>query len=134
MGRSAARRPRTWWQFARFAGVGASGYAVNLITFAVVARVTGVDYRGAATVAFLVAVTNNFVWNRRWTFTARSGGRLRQAGRFLTVSVVAFLLSVTVLSLLVRGAGVPRLAAQAIATLVVTPLSFSWNRCWTFSA
>ena len=53
--------------------VGASGYVVNLATFALCVEALGFHYPVAATVAFLVAVTNNFWWNRHWTFRARGG-------------------------------------------------------------
>ena len=55
----------------------------------------------AATLAFVVAVTNNFWWNRHWTFGARGGHAGFQAARFFTVSVVAFLFAAAMLELLV---------------------------------
>ena len=45
----------------------------------------------AATCAFVVAVANNFWWNRHWTFGAADGHAGFQAARFFTVSVAAFL-------------------------------------------
>ncbi len=67
------RRPGNWLQLVRFALVGASGYAVNLAVFSVLVHGPGVNFRVAALCAFLVAVGNNFLWNRRWTFRARDG-------------------------------------------------------------
>ena len=82
-------------------------------------------YLVAATLAFLVAVSNNFLWNRHWTFRAGDGrARRHQAARFLLVSVVAFLVGLVLLTLLVEVAGMPRGPAQAIAIVAVTPLSF----------
>ena len=120
-----------WWQFARFAAVGASGYAVNLVVFWSAVHPLGLDHRLAATLAFLVAVTNNFIWNRHWTFRARGGHAGFQAARFFAVSIGAFLLSLAVLELLVQ-AGVPELAAQAVAILCATPVNFVGNRLWSF--
>jgi putative flippase GtrA len=124
------RRRRALTQFARFAVVGASGYAVNLAVFAA-AHAAGAHYRIAATVAFLAAVAWNFAGNRRWTFAGHDGRASHQAARFLTVSVVAFLLGLGVLSVLV-AAGLPELLAQAISIVAVTPVSFAGNRLWTF--
>ncbi len=129
----ALRRPATWLELVRFAVVGASGYVVNLAVFSVlVAR--GTDYRLAATGAFLVAVANNFAWNRRWTFRARGGHAGNQAARFLVVSVVAFLAGLGFLHALVDGAGLPEVPAQAIAIVAATPLSFLGNKLWSFAA
>ena len=131
LARTLRHRP-LWLQFGRFAIVGASGYVVNLATFTALLRGTATDYRLCATVAFLTAVTNNFVWNRRWTFRLRGGRRIAHAGRFLCVSVGAFMLNLAVLSILVEVVGVPPLAGQATAILAATPASFVGNKLWTF--
>lgn len=125
------RQAGNWWQFARFAAVGASGYVVNLAVFAVMVGPVASGHRIAATVAFAVAVSNNFMWNRHWTFRAGAGHAGFQAARFLTVSVGAFLLSLLVLELLVR-AGVPEVGAQAAAIVCATPVNFVGNRLWSF--
>jgi putative flippase GtrA len=121
-----------WLQLVRFALVGASGYVVNLAVFTVAVHVLGIDYRVAAVLAFLVSVANNFWWNRHWTFDARGGHAGFQAARFLTVSVAAFLLSYVVLLLLVEGAGLPEVLAQATAIVTATPLSFLGQKLWSF--
>ena len=131
--RHGLRKPAAWLQLMRFALVGASGYVVNLAVFAALVPGAGIDYRLGATGAFLVAVANNFVWNRRWTFRARAGRRRHQAARFLTVSVVAFLVGLGLLHLLVEGAGMAELPAQALSIVLATPLSFVGNKLWSFA-
>jgi dolichol-phosphate mannosyltransferase len=126
------RQKQNWWQLVRFTAVGASGYVVNLGTFAL-AMDLGHDYRVAAVVAFLVAVTNNFLWNRHWTFDAADGHPGRQAARFLIVSVGGFLVNLVLLELLV-AAGLPEIGAQALAVAAATPCNFLGNRLWTFRA
>jgi putative flippase GtrA len=120
-----------WAQLARFCAVGASGYAVNLIVFSLLVHGVGLHFGPAAVLSFLVAVGNNYLWNRIWTFRAR-GVRVRlQAARFFAVSVAALALNLVVLTALV-GAGTSELSAQAVAILVVAPASFFANRSWTF--
>jgi dolichol-phosphate mannosyltransferase len=126
------RRPANWFQLVRFGLVGASGYVVNLAVFSLLVHGPGVNYRAAALGAFLVAVANNFLWNRRWTFRARDGHAGFQAARFFTVSVAAFAFNLAVLELLVAGVGLPEVPAQAIAIATATPLSFLGNKLWTF--
>ncbi len=128
----ALRQPRHWLQLLRFCVVGASGYAVNLAVFFAFTVPIGSGHRSAAVAAFLVAVTNNFFWNRHWTFHAGEGHAGFQAARFLAVSVGAFLFSLVVLELLIVAAGMPELAAQAVAIVSATPLSFLGNRLWSF--
>jgi dolichol-phosphate mannosyltransferase len=130
--RHGLRHPANWFQLVRFAAVGASGYVVNLAVFTALVHLLEIDYWLAAVPAFLVSVANNFWWNRHWTFDARDGHAGFQAARFLTVSVVAFLLSWGVLVLLVEGAGLPKVPAQAIAIVTATPLSFLGQKLWSF--
>jgi dolichol-phosphate mannosyltransferase len=132
--RHGLRRPHNWLQLVRFACVGASGYVVNLATFAAAVHLLAVDYRVAATVAFLVAVTNNFVWNRHWTFDARDGHAGFQAVRFFAVSVVAFGFNLAALQALVAGAALAEVPAQAIAIVLATPVSFAGNKLGSFTA
>jgi dolichol-phosphate mannosyltransferase len=128
------RRRSLPMQFVRFALVGASGYVVNIGVFALAVHALHVHYRLAAAAGFLVAVSSNFVWNRRWTFAAHAGRRAHQAVRFLVVSVGAFLLGLALLSALVDWAGLPSVLAQAVSIVAAMPLSFMANRLWTFPA
>jgi len=131
--RAGLRRPHNWVQLVKFCAVGGSGYVVNLTVFAVCVEALGLHHLIAATIAFVVAVTNNFWWNRHWTFKARSGHAGFQAARFFTVSITAFLVAASVLELLVSVVGVPKLAAQAISIATATPLNFIGNKMWSFS-
>jgi putative flippase GtrA len=130
--RTGMRHAHNWWQLARFTAVGASGYVVNLLTFTVCVHAVGMDYRLAAVAAFLVAVTNNFWWNRHWTFDASGGHAGEQAVRFLVVSLGAFAVNLVLLQVLVGGAGLAEVLAQAIAVAAATPCNFLGNKLWTF--
>jgi len=130
--RSGMRRRHNWVQLVKFCAVGGSGYVVNLAVFALVFAGLGWHHLVAATLAFAVAVTNNFYWNRHWTFSAREGHAGFQAARFFTVSVVAFLFAATVLEVLVSQTDLPELAAQALSVVAATPLNFVGNKMWSF--
>jgi dolichol-phosphate mannosyltransferase len=131
--RAGLRKARNWRQLAKFCIVGGSGYVVNLCVFALCLEGFGFHHLLAATAAFVAGVTNNFWWNRHWTFRARSGRADVQAPRFFTVSVVAFLFALGVLELLVSVVGVAELPAQAIAVVTATPLNFIGNKMWSFA-
>ena len=129
------RMPANWIQLIRFGAVGASGYAVNLGVFTLLVHVAGIDYKLAAVAAFLVALTNNFVWNRAWTFAEASGGHAGfQAARFCVVSLVAFGFNLAVLFALVEWLGMEKVTAQAIAIAAATPLNVLGNKLWSFRA
>ncbi len=128
------RDPENWAQLLRFGLVGGSGYVVNLIAFAILTGAGDLHHIVAAIGAFLVAVTNNFVWNRMWTFRAEAPGRrpAHQGMRFLTVSVVGLGVNLAILEALVTGADLGELPAQAIAVAVAMPVNFIGNKLWTF--
>lgn len=126
------RRPANWLQLVRFGLVGGVGFIVNLAVYTLLVHGAGLEYRVASVVAWLVAVVNNFVLNRHWTFSARDGLAHRQAVRFLLVSLVTEVISLLVLTALVEGAGLAKVPAQAIAVGAATPLSFLGNKLWSF--
>jgi putative flippase GtrA len=126
----ALRRPANWIQLAKFCLVGASGYVVNLAVYATLLHFD-VHYLVAAVCSFLVAVTNNYTWNRLWTFRHQRGHLVFQGMRFLAVSTAALGANLAFLSILV-ALGVPKLPAQAAAIALVTPWNFVANKLWSF--
>ena len=130
--RHGVRKPHNWFQLGKFLLVGLSGYVVNLAVFTFSLEVLGVHHIAAATIAFGVAVMNNFWWNRHWTFSARGGHAGFQAARFFTVSVIAFLIQLVLLELLISAAGLPKVLAQAISLILATPVNFVGNKMWSF--
>jgi putative flippase GtrA len=127
------RRPENWVQLFKFGAVGATGYAINIVAFALLVEVLGVHHIAAAVGAFCVAVTNNFLWNRHWTFAAGDGHAGFQAARFLAVSLGGLGVNLVVLAVLVDVAGAPPVASQAVAVGVAMPVNFVGNKLWTFS-
>ncbi len=125
------RRVATWVQLLAFCAVGATGYAVNLAIYAAL-LVAGVSFAPAAVCSFLVAVVNNYTLNRLLTFRDRRGCVVRQGARYVSVSVVALMANLVVLTLLVWS-GIGEIPAQGIAIVLVTPVSFLGNKLWSFA-
>jgi putative flippase GtrA len=127
----ALRRPQNWLELLKFSAVGASGYVVNLGVYIALLNGAGFHYLPAAACSFVVAVSNNYVWNRHWTFRNRRGHLYYQGLRFLAVSLVALGLNLLLLrGLVALDAG--KIVAQAIAIVLVTPFSFTANKLWSF--
>lgn len=129
--RHGVKQSHNWIQLIKFGAVGASGYAVNLVVYELARSVFEIHYLTAAVIAFCFAVTNNFLWNRYWTFKARDGHAGFQAARFFVVSLLALAFNLVVLKLLVN-AGINEFHAQAIAIVCATPLNFVGNKLWSF--
>jgi putative flippase GtrA len=118
-------------QLAKFCTVGASGYVVNLSVYSALLLGADLDYRLAATASFLVAATNNYTWNRLWTFRGQRGHFAYQGMRFTLVSALAYLGNLVWLTLFV-WLGMHKVLAQAIAIVLVTPFNFAGNKLWSF--
>jgi dolichol-phosphate mannosyltransferase len=126
------RKPENWVQLFKFGVVGATGYVLNLLVFGVLNQGLGVNHLLAAVASFCVAVSNNFLLNRHWTFQATEGHAGFQAARFFAVSVLALGVNLALLYLLVDVASAPELPSQAIAVAFAMPFNFLGNKLWTF--
>jgi putative flippase GtrA len=127
----ALKARRNWVQLLKFSAVGGSGFAVNLVVYALALNALGLEYHLAATVSFLVAAANNYLWNRLWTFRDQRGHIGSQGFRFFVVSGLAYGANQLFLSGFVSmGAG--KLIAQAVAIVLVTPVNFIGNKLWSF--
>ena len=127
------RKGQNWLQLIRFGAVGASGYAVNLISFAILIHLIGVTYWVASPIAYLIGTANNFYWNRRWTFShAREAHPAPQAWKFFAVSLLSFGVNYAVLITLVKTTGMEQVLAQAIANAVGMPVNFLGQKLWSF--
>jgi putative flippase GtrA len=126
----ALKQPHNWVQLAKFCAVGATGYVINLGVYWLLIN-AGVHYLLAAICSFLVAVTNNYIWNRQWTFRGQRGHVGAQGARFLVVSLLALGANLLCLHVLI-GFGLGKLVAQAIAIVIVTPVNFIGNKLWSF--
>jgi putative flippase GtrA len=130
---AAARRPASWWQLLKFGIVGGSGYVINIAVFAVLNSSFGLHHAVAAVGAFCVAVFNNFLWNRYWTFGPGEAHPAFQAARFFAVSIASLAINLVVLELLIGATSLGDVAAQAVAVAVAMPFNFLGNKLWTFA-
>jgi putative flippase GtrA len=127
----ALRQRHNWAQLAKFCVVGASGYIVNLAVYTALLNGADLDYRLAATGSFVVAVSNNYLWNRLWTFRHVRGHFAFQGLRFFVVALLAYAGNLAILTLLVE-LGLGEIVSQAIAIVLVTPANFIGNKLWSF--
>ena len=103
--------------------VGASGFVINFIVFWLLTR-AGVGYALASVASFAVAVSNNYGWNRLWTFRGQRDAVVDQGARFAVVAVFSLGANLLFLHALV-SAGVRPLVAQVAAIVFVTPLNYA---------
>jgi dolichol-phosphate mannosyltransferase len=117
----------------RFGLVGASGVAVNSAFLYVFHGVLGWALIPASVFAVEAAIVNNFLWNDRWTFSARDKTPYRFF-RFNLVSLGGLVVNTVVLALLVAMTGIHYLIANLIAIAAAMAWNFAANSRWTWRA
>ncbi|KYZ76411.1 polysaccharide synthesis protein GtrA [Anaerosporomusa subterranea] len=120
-------------EFVKFSLVGASGTLVNLAIYSL-AIYLGTNYMAAATISFLVAVTNNFYWNFIWTFKGKAPEksiRWKYVSFFL-ISVLNFGINLIALKYLVDVYMLNKILAQILAIGVASVFNFLLNYLITF--
>ncbi len=129
------RKPENWAQLVQFGLVGASGFVINQAIFLSCYHALHIQYPIAYVLAFLVAFSNNFIWNRHWTFNHTRGEiHVAQQGlRFFLISSSSAAIGLGILKLLV-DAGLSVTPAELIAIVTVVPISFVGNKLWSFSS
>ncbi len=129
-------------KYLKFAIIGGIGAIINLLVLWTSVELFNVHYLWAAVVAFIIADTNNFIWNRLWTF--KSKGKIHfQYPQFLLVSLDGLMLNLIILWALVEEvlpslglrqdrASLYIVLAQVIAIFLVSLFNFLANSMWTF--
>jgi putative flippase GtrA len=118
-------------QFIKFGIVGVSNTLLSFAIYTVLLKVFGVWYLAASAIGFIIGAVNGFLLNRRWTFAGHVGDALTPV-RWGVVQGCGLALNLGLLYLFVDGAGVEKLLGQALATAIVTVVTFLVNRAWTF--
>jgi putative flippase GtrA len=118
-------------QFVKFGIVGVSNTLLTFAVYTLLLKVLGVWYLAASAIGFVVGTVNSFLLNRRWTFRGHIGDAFTPL-RWSVVQGCGLGLNEGLLYVFVTGAALDKLVGQALATAVVTVLTFIANRAWTF--
>ncbi|MEK9656976.1 MAG: glycosyltransferase family 2 protein [bacterium] len=73
--------------FIKFSLVGFIGLIVDMGIFAILFNKYQIDIRLATSIAFSIAVTNNYLLNKRWTFKNRCPYNMKEYGSFIMISL-----------------------------------------------
>src|SRR3989304_4322830 len=114
----ARRNKKELKRFIKFTFVGALGAVVDFGMLNLLAHVLDVDLRIAGTISFTLAVTQNFLWNRYWTYPeSKAHSFLNQYLQFFVINAMALLIRLPILTFL------PSPFKIAIDAIFHTPLA-----------
>ena len=83
-------------------------------------------------IGFVLAATNNYVWNRIWTFQSQGSEILREYSTFFIISLVGLGINNAVIYLLHDRLKLNFYLAKILAIGVVTLWNFGMNYLFTF--
>ena len=123
-------------QITRFGVVGIVGTVLNICIFALLVTGLKLNHNVGSVVAFLVAVTHNYVMNRAWTFASRTEQNRSLArgwAKYFSVNLLGFGVNLIVLNAVVAVCG-PRydVPGQMLGILVGMALNFLLSRHFVF--
>jgi putative flippase GtrA len=126
-----------WVRFGKFNLVGAMGMAVQLGALAAFDRLWPGHYLACTAAAVELTLLHNFVWHLHTTWRDRrdSTATLGQLLRFhLSNGLVSMAGNLALMPLLVHGARIPVVVANAIAILCLSLVNFCLGNVWAFAA
>jgi putative flippase GtrA len=118
-------------QPARFVLVGAGGFVLNVLAFALLFDL-GAWYLAASVLAYFASNSAMYVGNRYFTFGLSHDGFLGAYLRYVVVGAVVAALTALLLTVFVERLGVDPRIGQALALSVLVPLSFLLSKRLAF--
>jgi len=118
--------------FLKYCIVGAIGTFIDLFSLYVFVEYFLIPVIPATVLSFLMAVINNFVFNKIWTFENKSKNYRKLYIKFLIVSIVGLVLTVVSVYVMVNIIAIWYMFAKAFASLIVLTWNFLANKMWTF--
>jgi putative flippase GtrA len=143
-------------RFLKFAVVGAIGAVVDFGTLNLLNYLTGMDFIYRQAISFTLAIINNFLWNRYWTYPdSRSKPLGKQLTQFFLINAIGILVRTPIIQFsmkVIRSFLEPLLAdvvlpfsefltveviaenlAVVVAIFVIMMWNFFVNRYWTYN-
>jgi putative flippase GtrA len=136
-------------RFIKFAIVGFSGTVLDFGVFNLFSNVVGLSTILSSVISFIFGLSNNFFWNRQWTYPeSKEISFAEQFGKFAVVSVAGLAIRTTIFSFieapLIRFSEAylnnlpltPEVIGHnlALATVIIIVLfwNFFANKYWTY--
>jgi putative flippase GtrA len=127
-------------RFLKFMFVGAMGAIVDFGVLNLLAHVFDVPVTIAGVISFSLAVTQNFLWNRYWTYPeSRAFPAIPQFLQFFVINATALLIRVPILALVpgpvikfFESSGMPPTTAEVLGNNFALALAVGVAMFWNF--
>ena len=120
------------WKFIKFCVVGFSGMVVDFGVTWLCKEKFGWNKYLSNSLGFVLAATNNYIWNRLWTFQSTSAEIPVEYSKFLIIAIIGLGINNLVIYLLHDKLKLNFYLSKLIAVGVVTIWNFVMNYLFTF--
>lgn len=128
------------WQFIKYCLVGGTGTIVDVGIYSILTRYFHFYYLYSTCISVFIAIFNNFILNKYWTFKkGKSGQSKNEYVKFFIVSVFSYLLHLGIMTSIIELTHLESIfgnyedfVAKFIAIIIVTISNYIGNKYWTF--
>ena len=121
-------------KFLKFCVVGFSGMLVDFGTTWLCKEKFRWNKYLSNSLGFVLAATNNYIWNRLWTFQSQSEAVAREYISFVIIAIIGLGINNTIIYLLHERLHLNFYLSKLIAIGCVTLWNFTMNYVFTFRA
>lgn len=132
------KRKKFYRQFIKFGVVGITGTLIDLGVYNLLALLFGFNIYFARTISFVLAATNNYILNRKWTFRNKNKNVAKQFFKFFLISLIGLGLNLIIMKFCqklvvnVQNEFLKLNIPVLIAIVIVLFWNFFINKYWTF--
>lgn len=123
---------KSYGEIIRFAIVGFGNFLIIMAVSWLLMHLFSINFYVANIAAYVLALVNNFYWNRIWVFRSTEGRMGRQALMFLAAYGIAYLVQLGAVSVLVQWIGVNKDLANFIGLFPFGATNFLLNKFFAF--
>lgn len=126
---------RNTYQFVKFGIIGLTGAIIDFGILNILAVILKYNVYLSASISFTFAASNNFYWNKKWTFKGQATDKKIkiQYIEYLTVAVIGFFINLLILRIFIPyfvnvfNLDSSRALVINSAKIIATLLVFLWN-------
>lgn len=119
-------------KFLKFCAVGFSGMVVDFGVTWLCKEKFGWNKYLSNSLGFILAATNNYIWNRLWTFQSANTQIPVEYGKFLIIAAIGLAINNFVIYLLHGKLKLNFYLSKIFAIIIVTVWNFTMNYLFTF--
>jgi putative flippase GtrA len=118
--------------FTKYGTVGLIGTIVDMGSLYILVEYTPMTLVPAITIAFVLAVINNYLLNKRWTFKNTSSNHSKLFSRFMIISLGGLALTHASMYIQVELMNIWYMYAKFFTSFIVPLWNYYGNKWWTF--